>query len=182
MNNNLFFVFDVESIGLHGEGFAFGYVVVDESGHELESGLFSTHSNGAAGTADSHKWVKENIPPLEINCISTQMLRTIFWDIWQSWKADGAQLVTDCGWPVEANFLSGCVADYPDEREWEGPYPLLDVSSVLLAAGKNPVGSYPRLENELPAHNPLNDARQSARILIECLNDARNSRENNQLA
>ena len=27
-----YFVFDVESVGLHGEAFSFGYVVVDETG------------------------------------------------------------------------------------------------------------------------------------------------------
>ncbi len=29
MSEKLFFVFDVESVGLHGEGYAYGYVVVD---------------------------------------------------------------------------------------------------------------------------------------------------------
>lgn len=32
----LYMVFDVESIGLHGEGFAVGYVVVDRNGERLD--------------------------------------------------------------------------------------------------------------------------------------------------
>jgi len=35
-----FMVFDVESVGLHGEGFAVGYVVVNGDGETLEEGLY----------------------------------------------------------------------------------------------------------------------------------------------
>jgi hypothetical protein len=72
-------------------------------------------------------------------------------------------------WPVEAHFLSECVADRPQEREWQGPYPLLDVASVRLAAGLDPLATVDRLPSELPAHDPLADSRQSARLLVEAL-------------
>jgi hypothetical protein len=43
------FVFDVESIGLHGEGYAAAYVVMDKQGRELESGLFAGDPSTAMG-------------------------------------------------------------------------------------------------------------------------------------
>lgn len=46
---------------------------------------------------------------------------------------------------------------------------VFDVASVRLAAGLDPLASAPRLDGELPAHDPLRDARQSARLLIEAL-------------
>ena len=77
-------------------------------------------------------------------------------------------MAADCCWPVEANFLAQCIADNK-QRTGDGPYPLLDVSSFLVATGSDPLKQYPRLPNELPAHNPLADARQSARLLRTCL-------------
>jgi hypothetical protein len=47
------------------------------------------------------------------------------------------------------------------------PYPLLDVTSFRLA--RNLPDYYERLENELPIHNALNDARQSYRGLVQVI-------------
>lgn len=94
-------------------------------------------------------------------------MRDCFWAVYQDFKKQNPdlELWTDCGWPVEANFLSACVADDPTSRNWGGPYPLFDVANVLKAVGENPLGTFGRLPAELPAHNPCNDARQSARVL-----------------
>jgi hypothetical protein len=53
----------------------------------------------------------------------------------------------------------------------ESPYPVLDVATALAVRGLNPLGTYVRLEAEKPAHNPLCDARQSARIYTGLLAD-----------
>ena len=79
-------------------------------------------------------------------------------------KLEGAIILSDCGWPVEANFLSACVADYPEVRAWLGPYPLVDVSAVVQRAGFDPAEATERYPSELPVHNPVCDARLSARI------------------
>ena len=84
-------------------------------------------------------------------------------------------LACDCAWPVEAKFLLECVRD----DHWRGsdaPYPLLDVSGLILAAGGDPTAYFNRRENELPAHHPLRDAQQSARLLLEALNAIRDNR------
>ena len=170
MKDKTFLVFDVESIGLHGEGYAVGYVVVRGDGDHLADGLFACNPANANGTPADRAWVMENIPPLEVNCDDPHQVRAKFWALWLAWKAQGVSLVADCAWPVEANFLLACVRDDASARNWEGPYPLHDLASVLLAHGMDPLANRERLPNELPAHDPVNDAMQSARILLECLN------------
>lgn len=167
-----FMVFDVESVGLHGEGFAVGFVVVNRQGVELECGLMACHPDRAAGDPEDREWVSKNIPLLPMlrtALLSPFHVRDAFWVKWQEWKLKGALLVADCCWPVEARFLIACVADDPSNRKWRGPYPLHDLASILLAAGKDPTQKFERKENELPEHNPLADARQSARILRDVL-------------
>src|SRR3990172_8163943 len=158
------FVFDVESIGLHGEGFAVGWVVINDIGAELSSGLAHCRSDNARGTDDGRLWIENNVPELQgIYCQDPVDVRFAFWDVWEHWKNRGAQLWCDCGWPVEARFLAQCVDDDPGKRERQGPYPLHEIATLALASGVNPLESWPRLPDELPQHNPLCDARQSAR-------------------
>jgi len=165
-----FMVFDVESIGLHGEGFAVAWVVVNRKGKRLGEGCLSCDPILAAGTGPNRKWVSENVPTLEITSGTVQHLRNTFWHEWRHWSGLGAVLVADCAWPVEANFLSACVRLNPTEREWQGPYPLYDLANIIIALGGDALSVTERLPEELPAHHPLMDSRQSARQLIDCLN------------
>ena len=89
--------------------------------------------------------------------------------MWTFWKSQGARLAADCNWPVEAKFLVHCVGEDPKAREWEGPYPFFDIGSILFAKGMDPLAKYPRIDGEECEHNPLHDARQSARLLLEAL-------------
>lgn len=167
-----FMVFDVESIGLHGEGFAVGWVVVNLDGERLDECCMSCDPDQCAGTDEARLWVKENVPFLHVTSPTPQHLRNAFWHEWRQWADEGAVLVADCAWPVEANFLSACVRLNHREREWQGPYPLHDLASVMLAAGKDPRAVTTRKRDEVPAHHPLNDARQSARQLVAALRAA----------
>jgi hypothetical protein len=97
-------------------------------------------------------------------------MRDEFWNDWTCWRLKGAVLAADCPYPVESKFLLECVADSHLRQRTDGsPYPLLDVASVLVAAGKDPTAQYDRLPDEVPLHNPVADARQSARLLMEAL-------------
>lgn len=168
---DLFMVFDVESIGLHGEGFAVGFAVVDPKrqrpGHFA---WFCCPPEKARGEDANRRWVAENVPAMEPTHDSPREVRAAFWREWLRWKGEGAVLVADCCWPVEARFLAACVDDDPHGREWEGPYPLHDLASVLLALGQDPLATKERLPSELPQHHPLADALQSARQLLDALN------------
>lgn len=167
-----FMVFDVESIGLHGEGFAVAWVVVNRDGDRLGEGCMACDPGQCVGTDESRQWVAANVPSLEVTSQTPQHLRNAFWHEWRHWADQGAVLVADCAWPVEANFLSACVKLNHAEREWQGPYPLHDLASVLLATGADALAVTDRLPDELPAHHPLMDARQSARQLVAALKRA----------
>jgi hypothetical protein len=165
----VYLVFDVESVGLHGEGFAFGYVVVNAEGERLEEGRHSCSLRDAKGDAEGRDWVRKNVPLDDFpeDCFMPPMLRACFWEIWKAWQGSGAVLVADCAWPVEARFLIACVDD-DASRTWGGPYPLHELASFMVAAGMDPHATYDRLPDE-PQHDPLGDARQSARLLVTAL-------------
>lgn len=179
MSDEVFMVFDVESIGLHGEGFAVGWTVIDAVGNELDWGCFACHPDDADGDDEGREWVGNNVHAAVFphpGEYGPMWVREEFWLAWQRWKSRGAVLVADCCWPVEARFLARCVDDDRKVRYWQGPYPLHELASIRLAAGLDPLGVNERLPSELPAHDPLADARQSARLLVEAL-DAIQSRK-----
>jgi len=167
---DLYLVFDVESDGLHGEGFAVGWVAIEP---DRVGGVPILWEDGiaVAPAPTANAWIRENVLPHlpEPTHPDARSVRDAFWRVWDHWSAKGARLAADVAWPVEARFLAACVDDAPATRAWSGPYPLIDISSVRLAAGKDPLGEEARLAEELPAHNPLADARQSARLLAEAL-------------
>ena len=167
-----YMVLDVESVGLHGEGFAVGYVVCNQRGEVLEEATLACDPGHASGKPENRAWVLANVPEMDHDYFTPEAVRNGFWTRWMHWKEHGAVLVADCCWPVEARFLAACVDDGGGSREWDGPYPLHDLASVLLALGRDPLATNERLPTELPAHHPLNDARQSARLLMEALRDA----------
>ncbi len=75
-------------------------------------------------------------------------------------------VAVDAGYPVEALFLAACVADDFATRQWLAPYPLHEVQTAVTLTEYKLADE--RRPNELPMHNPLADARQSARIWLEC--------------
>jgi len=156
-------VFDVESCGLHGEGFAVGWAVMG-GGRLMADGI------AVAPAPERIEWVEENVMPVlpQPTHRTTRELRDEFWQIWLAWRERGAFLAADVPWPVEARFLARCVDDSA-ERYWCGPYPLIDIASLRLAVGLDPFATVERTPFEEPMHNPLADARQSARLALEVL-------------
>lgn len=165
ITDRTFMVFDVESMGLHGDGFAVGWVV-QRGDERLEEGIAVSRTHDPLDP-----WVAEHVlPALPRATHETERgIRETFWTAWKLWRCKDALLAADVAWPVEANFLTICIAEGLRDRDWDGPYPLIDIASVRLAVGLDPLAGAERLADELPAHNPLNDARQSARLLIEAL-------------
>jgi hypothetical protein len=164
------FVFDVESDGLDGVGFAVGAIVI-------ENGRLIDRFEGRVECEIKSHWVKENVLPYieDMEVYPSMMeLRDAFWKFWLKHK-DGALMFADCCVPVESNFLAACKADAPQEREWQGPYPLHDVASVLLAKGLDPhldrlafaVGEDDT--HPFRQHNPCDDAEISAIVLCKVM-------------
>lgn len=165
-------VIDVESVGLHGEGFAVGWVVVDPAltPNELESGLAWVRRGNARGSDAGRDWAERNVRiEGEPTHATLYDLRRFFWDrVWSPWRERKATVWADHGWPVESRFLAACADDCLDVREWSGPYPLHEIATVRVAAGLS-ASAEERRANEVPVHNPTCDARQSARLLVEAL-------------
>ena len=168
-----FFVIDVESIGLHGEGFAVAGGVYLENGAAQWEFCFSCPLIEAEGDDSDREWVKENIPVIAVTHRSPKSMRDAFWGLWEKAKSEGASMAAECLWPVEAGFVARCIYDDIENRKWLGPYPFLEISSVMTAAGMDPMAVYGRTEAEKPKHDPLADARQSARLLSIALENTK---------
>lgn len=166
-----FFVFDVESVGLHGEGFAVAGGVYLANGSTQWEFSYSCPIDEAKGDDDDRKWVKEHVPILDLTHRNPIEIRDAFWSDWLKAKAQHPQIVmaVECGWPVEARFLCSTINDDKAGRNWKGPYPLHEIATYMSAAGMNPMGIYHRTSSEVPQHNPLADARLSARLLAEAI-------------
>lgn len=124
---------------------------------------------GADGITDD--WVRDNVLPklgdLEVMHTSNDAMLESFTGFYMANKGD-ADVIAHMGVPVEAQVLldmhqKGYIGD------WDGPFPFLDVASVLKAKGYDPtsVDSYnnefglmdDRSEAEgLERHHPLYDS------------------------
>jgi hypothetical protein len=140
-------VIDVESVGLHGEGFAVAWVIgsgVAELGPvEIGAGVAFCLAACARGPAEGLQWVRDHVtldtagrcPRSEVyECASPREVRNVFWTNWLTWRERGMTLWVDCGWPVEARFLAACVDEDPKAREWRGPYPLHEIATLRAIA------------------------------------------------
>ena len=165
-----FFVFDVESIGLHGQAFSVAGGIYDDDGVPLHEFAYHCHPDRADGEFSDREWVMANVTQSTAskNVTNPRGVRDAFWHAWMKAVEQKARMFVECGWPVEASFLSACIRD-DASRNWDGPYPMHEIASVMLAAGMDPMATYERLPHELPAHEPLADARQSARLLATAL-------------
>lgn len=166
-----YFVFDVESVGLYGEGFAVGGGVYHRGECLREFCFSSPKSLAVADSPQSRQWVDENIPDIKLTHAMAFLMREEFWNTWLKAKNDypGILMAGECVYPVECNFLATCVGAGFAARQVQAPYPLIDISAVMLAAGMDPMATYDREPNEHPKHDPLADARQSARLLWTAL-------------
>lgn len=195
----LLMMLDVESVGLQGEGFAVGLSVYDlVHGREVDQGFAWAHPDAAHGTTDGREWVAKHVLPHfkgSPTHESPAEVREYFWRAWRAFSSTPgghAGLWADVAWPVEARFLSACVDAAPHDssddeddhghptRVWSGPYPLFDVSTVLLAAGMDPKGEVPMraldkrfFPGPLRAHHPLDDSRGSINKLVAALDRLR---------
>lgn len=167
-----FLVFDVESIGLFGEGFAVGWTLIQANdGKELSFGMYSCPPDRARGSLQDREWVAANCPKLKETHSHPCYMRRAFNDILDEILGGETWLAADVPWPVEASFLIEVTA----HGTLPPIYPLIDVASVRLAVGLDPLATESRLECELPVHDPLADARQSARLLMEAIHGLKGS-------
>lgn len=174
-----FFIFDCESVGLHGKTFAVAGGIYDIFGQAVPGSEFifacDPHPQWAVAGREKEdmEWIEANVTIREgaIRCGTSHEVRHRFWGLWEAAKAGfpGISMFVECGWPVEARFLLECIADDPVTRNWKGPYPMHEIASVMLAAGMDPMDPFDRQPQEMPPHEPLADVRLSARLLATAI-------------
>lgn len=171
MKTTSVFVFDAETDGLYGRCFAVGWAI-------LTKGSTTIHRDGAQVHQPeiSNQWVKDNVlPHLDgVPQVKTYLeMRERFWKALRDAMAAGCTIWADCGSPVESGLIRECVADDPSARQFDGPYPLHEVATLLLARGVDP--QIPRFGGEwiggleLKQHNPIDDAVASGLLLLRHL-------------
>jgi hypothetical protein len=158
---------DVESNGLHGAAFAVGAVLVNGRGEVLDEFVGRSPIEG-----EVDKWVTKNVLPavneLPENYDSATKMREAFWTWYKAAKDQADYVLVDNGYPVEARFLINCQDEDLDNRYWDHPFPLLDLSSMLLQVAVKPQAVRHLLvadelgERVVQQHNPSFDAYVSA--------------------
>lgn len=113
-------------------------------------------------------WVKENVLPSLLKmptCETNVDLRTKFYEFYMKHK-DSCDIYSDVNFPVETNFLSAVVKDDLNNRQWNMPYPLLDISNFINVN----IDRAEKYQKEtgilLRKHNPLDDSIASAYCFI----------------
>ncbi len=159
--------FDVESNGLHGPAFAVAGVCIDTEGKVTSEFLARCPIEGKLD-----EWVRDNVLEPMRSIAQThpnaKSMRHDFWEWYVKAKASVDMIVCANPYPVESRFLMECQRDDMSAREFDHPFPLFDVSSMMAGAGL--VSSTDRanavaaaLEGRTgEAHNPLWDATASA--------------------
>ncbi len=158
--------FDLESNGLHGEVFAVGAVIMDVTDKILKQ---FTGRTKIVGRVD--EFVEQTILPavkdMSITHTSYKDLREAFWRWYIDVEPEVDYVLVSNGYPVEYRFLLKCQEENLEERYWQHPFPILDLSSLLLALGdlpeaKSKIIKEIKKSGNFVSHNPLDDAKITA--------------------
>lgn len=163
------FSFDAETNRLWGTAFAIGALVYDENGAEI-----ARFVGRLPDPADANDWVQKNVIPALVGvAVTHENYEDLLRDFAKFYLAhkDGADIIAHMGYIVEAKVLRDMV-EMGFIGEWDGPYPLYDVSGNLQAASEDPtsVDSFVKKHNltvgefEGGTHNPLYDAAVAAAV------------------
>ncbi|MCR4314161.1 MAG: hypothetical protein NUV84_02865 [Candidatus Uhrbacteria bacterium] len=177
----LLFSLDAEVDGLYGDSFAIAAVLVDgETGEEVAR--FEGRLPDSVVTND---WVKQNVLPAladwEPTHASSEELEEAFWTFyvqhcleqgqWGMSPRKNVAVIAMFGSPVESGLFRRCVERDPS-RNFQGPYPLHEVGTLLTALGEeHPDSSEAYLSRyglthgyDGVAHHPTYDAVTAAQV------------------
>lgn len=165
------FSFDVERWGLYGNPFWIGYVI-SVNNKEIECGQLTSPPDEALAdniSSDDKNWVEEHVLPHFPGKITDSTYRDMlisFGCIWKHWKEKSDRMIF-LGkriYPIEMATLRDSF--HLTREKGEKIRMLADVldiqSRILLLKIKE--NDYPRIDPELPEHNPENDARYCLRL------------------
>jgi len=169
---NRVFSFDAETNGLWGQAFAIGALVLEGDGLEVARFIGRCPIEGAIDP-----WVEANVLPQLTSIAVThgdyKSLLADFACFYLTHKT-GADMVVHLGYIVEAKILRD-MHELGLIGNWDGPYPLLDISGHLQQAGEDPISVADCLqkysiglrgEYNGGQHNPLYDSEAAARVYL----------------
>ncbi len=164
--------FDLETNNLHGTPFAIGAVVID--GHGKVHDTFTARCP-IIGEVDP--WVQANVLPAIKDMPETHGsyadIREAFWRWYVSAEQSSDYVLVSNGYPVEYRFLIDCQEANLDERYWQHPFPILDLTSILIAKGhdsglnKSQIRKNVRKDASFSQHHPFDDAKLAALMAFE---------------
>lgn len=158
IDKKLFFI-DAETDGLYGRFISAAVIITDSKCNELERHYWGINVNSEDIESN---WVKDNVLPVMGNdyeqCGNEDELIENVWNLWNKYGQD-AYVVADVAFPVEARLFEKCILADREAREYNGPFPLVDVSSLLIARGIEPLTdrkTYSGLDNK-KQHRAIED-------------------------
>jgi hypothetical protein len=170
------FSFDCESNGLWGQIFAVAAVVTSEDGQIIDSFMGQCPING-----EINEWVRANVLPTLENVPRYESYRDLLEDFakfYMKHKSD-SDVVTHMGYIVEAKLLRD-LREFGLIGEWDGPFPMYDVSGHLQLMGEEPTSVDAYAEKygvvvgiEGSTHNPLYDSAVTAKVYLHLLDRAK---------
>ena len=160
---NRFFV-DAETDGLYGGFLSTAALVTDESGTQTD------RFYGAVRVKEEDirsQWVIENVYPYLNNADrffdSEADLLAAFWEFWLKYR-DSSVCIAYVQYPVEANLFRKCVEVNMSERALLAPFPIYDLSTLLIAKGYDFNADLQQLTGlELVSHDAMNDVLLTAK-------------------
>ena len=162
---NLFFI-DAETDGLYGPPISVGVIVTDHFCRGIERAYYGIDKE----KLEVHDpWVRENVLPILGNYENVKDENELLEKVWELWDKyrDKAYAVADVAFPVEMGIFQKAVKAAPDDRKFNGPYPFIDISGILLARGIDPLTERKSLINmnsKDKQHNALFDVEMSVEI------------------
>ncbi len=121
-------------------------------------------------------WVKDNVLPAIVDMPITHStyteMREAFWEWYLDNEPNCDYVIVSNGYPVEYRFLLDCQEADIEKRYWQHPFPIIDLSSLLLPFGELKEASKSKLlarvrQENLKPHNPLHDSMTTALMAIE---------------
>lgn len=142
---------------MHGQAFAVGAAVVGYDGT-----VYDEFTARCPVLGELDEWTAKHVIPavedMTITHDSYAELREAFWRWFVPAEAKTDYVVVSNGYPVEYTFLRDCQHDDLDKRYWQHPFPILDLTSLLLQLDKKP----PKGLSGYTPHHPLDDAKVTA--------------------
>jgi hypothetical protein len=132
IHNLPFFILDVDVLNLHEEAFTVAGGVF----HNLKLQSEFQFCCSLENITTSYDYNKPYLIPTHSTPAEIQ---NAFWLKWIKAREQysNIEMIGDCVWPIITNFISACIQQNFHERQWFGPYPLHEISSMLLMAGMN---------------------------------------------